>query len=105
MKISNLYKLPMITDTDCIVDQDYRYKIDFDGSDSNCEEQIKAVAVAIDNHDALVEALNDLLMEIKDCNIKDYCYSCDSTIHDSDCKVLSAINLLDKIKGESSETN
>jgi len=78
MKLSDIYKLPMNSEYDCILDKDCRYKIDFDVSDSNCEDQVMLVAKAINNHDALVKALNDLLNDcinfdgskLSDCYLK-----------------------------------
>lgn len=105
MKISDLYKLPMITESDCILDNSCRYKIDFDTSDSNCEEQIKAVSVAINNHEALVELLTKITPKIELAN-HEHCGGCytflggEAETHSEDCEYHAAINLLEKIKGE-----
>ena len=61
MKLSDIYKLPMVSEYDCIIDKGCRYKIDFYAGDSNCEEQVRLVAKAINHHDALVKALRDLI--------------------------------------------
>jgi len=93
MKISDLYKLPMITENDCILDHSCRYKIDFDTSDSNCKEQIQAVSVAINNHDALVEALADLVANSSPKANMQY-----------HSRRKTAVDLLNKIKGDSNES-
>lgn len=67
------------------------------------------VADAIVNYDALVEALNNIVNGLGDFyvtefGVKGYCSLCDRlNKHDKDCKVNAAINLLDKINGESNE--
>ena len=60
----------MIIEENIIYSQDCRYGINFDQSDGNCEEQAKAVAIALNNHDELVEMLTEF--NLLNLNYKDY---------------------------------
>lgn len=57
MKMCEIFDMPVVSDEGCILDAAYRYKIDFNTSDTNCLQQIEAVKKAINNHDELVEKL------------------------------------------------
>jgi len=72
-------------------------------------QELTAVCKSVNNHDALVEALSELLEFNKTMGrsffgTKDYCPYCDQVnTHGKDCAHKKAINLLDKINGESNE--
>lgn len=105
-KLSDLYQLPMLDGGDCLMDSGYRYEITFNDSDSNHKDQIKAVSVAINNHEALVDLLERLTPKVEFVTetICGGCYNLTTTKdHEEQCDYIAAINLLNKIKGESNE--
>lgn len=69
----------------------------------------KAVSVAINNHDALIEALECFVdvvtYKYERLRLNPSCEYCSGTVqkHAGDCDYVAAINLLKKIKGESDE--
>ena len=98
MKITDIYKLPVVAEYGLIFDRACRYKITFDDSDSNFEEQAKVVEVAINNHEKLIDLLTsitDSFFPWDDCN---YCKSCQGVnSHREDCDYISAVHLLDEL--------
>ena len=72
MKISDIYDLPMHQDNDCIMSNDCRYKIDFDVSDSNCDEQIEVLTNALNSHDKLKELLSRARDAISEAGYEDF---------------------------------
>ncbi|CAL9955121.1 hypothetical protein VPHK24_0006 [Vibrio phage K24] len=60
MKMSDVFKLPMVHGSIVLMSNDHRYVIEFDNSYSDIGDQIEHVAHAINNHDRMVEEIAEL---------------------------------------------
>lgn len=103
MLMSDVFNLPVSIEK-IHLDDSQVARQPFVGDGGEC----KAVNLAINNHDALVEALSELLEFNKTMGKdffgeKGYCPYCDQSLsnHGEGCIHSLAINLLDKIKGKS----
>lgn len=63
-------------------------------------EQMKAIELAVNNHDALVSALENTLDVFELFDDFGSCNSCGKSSHDEDCDYKKAKQLLNKIKGD-----
>lgn len=70
MKVSSIYKLPMSTEENHVFSADSRYNIRTDISDTTCEEQAEVIAMALNNHDKLLQMVKDF--DARSQNNKDY---------------------------------
>jgi hypothetical protein len=105
MKMSDEFTLPTAVESAVIVADD-KYKAQFGGhmtppsTANTTRSQNKSISHAVNNHDALVEALKSITKKLN-WNGNGSCDYCGNEFpnHKDDCDYIAAINLLNKIKG------
>ena len=107
MRMSNQFTLPTEIDRDGKVIADDKYKAQFDGrgmtapnTASLTHRQAMYITHAVNNYDDLVDVISKVIDCSRTFDAYDFCNFCHETDHKEDCAYVSAVNLLDKIKGD-----
>ena len=106
MKMSDEFTIPTNV-RDSKITADEKFKAQFAGRSVTAPNeartthiQDKLITIAVNNHDALVDALNNLISAHDVYDDYGHCRSCGESKHKNGCDYIGAVNLLDKIKWE-----